>query len=129
VTEPRAAVRDLAEALRVLHHRLLLATQRSFEKLHGRVPGPGALLELTLHDPLFAWLRPLSQHVAELDELAAAEELTATDVEQARATVAKLLEQDSEFRASYLVYLQSDPDAVIAHATLRRLLEKAPQRG
>jgi hypothetical protein len=122
VSGPRAAIREIAAALRVLHHRLLLATQKSFEKLHGRVAGPGALLELTLHDPLFAWLRPLSQFVAELDELAASEDLTERDVEQARAEVARLIESEAEFRASYLVYLQSDPDVVVAHATLRRLL-------
>jgi hypothetical protein len=122
MTDARAALVELAAALRALHHRLLVATQRSFEKLHGRVAGPGALLELVLHDPLFAWLRPLSQRIAELDELAAAGNLAPSDVDQACARIAALIDGEGEFRASYLVYLQAEPDVVVAHAGLRRLL-------
>jgi hypothetical protein len=122
MSDARAAVRELAAALRALHHRLLLATQKSFEKLHGRVDGPGALLQLAVHDPLFAWLRPLSQQLALLDELAAADEVDAGDFARAAAEVAELVDATSEFRAAYLVYLQSEPDVVIAHAALRRLI-------
>jgi hypothetical protein len=122
MTDSREKLRELAAALRAVHHRLLVATQRAFEKLHGRVDGPGALLQLAVHDPLFAWLRPLSQRLALLDELAAAEEVGDADFATAAAEVAELVDGESEFRASYLVYLQSEPDAVLAHAALRRLL-------
>lgn len=122
MSDARAAVRELATALRTLHHRLLLATQKSFEKLHGRVDGPGALLQLAVHDPLFAWLRPLSQQLALLDELAAAEDVGGADFARAAAEVAELVDGISEFRAAYLVYLQSEPDVVLAHAALRRLI-------
>jgi hypothetical protein len=126
MNDERAAVRELATALRTLHHRLLLATQRSFEKLHGRVDGPGALLQLAVHDPLFAWLRPLSQALALLDELADAEEVGGPDLARAAAEVAALIDGETEFRGAYLVYLQSEPDVVVAHAGLRRLLPKQP---
>jgi len=117
----RAALVELAHALRILHQRLLAATQMDFEKLYGRVDGAGALLQLVVNDPLFAWLRPLSQQMAALDELAS-EEIDAAIVDAARKSVARLIEEPSDFRASYLVYLQSNPDAVIAHAALRRLV-------
>jgi hypothetical protein len=120
----RAAARELAAALRTLHHRLLLATQKSFEKLHGRVDGPGALLQLAVHDPLFAWLRPLSQKLALLDELAEAEDVADVDFARAAAEVAELVDEDSAFRAAYLVYLQSEPDVVLAHGVLRRLIAR-----
>jgi hypothetical protein len=124
VSAARAATRELAAALRTLHRRLLLATQTSFEKLHGRVEGPGALLQLAVHDPLFEWLRPLSQRVALLDELAEAEAVGDGDFVRAAAEVTQLVDGDSEFRAAYLVYLQSEPDVVLAHAALRRLIAR-----
>ncbi len=129
--KPRAAVEEIASAVRVLHRQLLLGTQKSFEKLFGRVEGPGALLQLAVNDPLFAWLRPLSAQAAALDALAAAEEVAEADLAAVSADVLALLEQEGEFRASYLVYLQTEPDVVMAHAELRRVLGKvrsAPPR-
>jgi len=121
MSDARANLRELAAAARTLHHRLLVATQKSFEKLHGRVEGPGKLLQIVVHDPLFAWLRPLSQQLALLDELAEAEELHDTDVASAVAEVAEVLDSDA-FRGPFLVYLQSEPDVVLANAALRPLL-------
>lgn len=120
-TDNRAALVELSSALRVVHQRLLAAIQRNFEKLHGRVGGPGALLQLAVNDPLFTWLEPLTQQIAALDGRAR-EDVDAVAVAAARAEILGLLEDDSEFRASYLVYLQAEPDVVVAHATLRRLV-------
>ena len=124
--EPRAAVRELAQALRALHRHALTLTQQSFEKLHGSVRGPGELLQLAVHDPLFAWLRPLSQEIVALDELAEADEIGEPDLDAARASVAELLDASSEFRGPYLVYLQEEPDLVLAHAAVRKLLGRRP---
>ena len=121
IVDPRAVLSELAYALRVLHQRLLAATQMDFEKLYGRVESPGALLQLVVNDPLFAWLRPLSRLIAELDERAS-EELDGATLDAARKSVARLIDEPSDFRASYLVYLQSNADAVIAHAAVRRLV-------
>jgi glycerol dehydrogenase-like iron-containing ADH family enzyme len=120
----RANLRDLAAAARALHHRLLVATQKSFEKLHGRVEGPGVLLQLAVHDPLFAWLRPLSQQLALLDELAEADDLHEADVARAAREVAEVLDSEA-FRGPYLVYLQNEPDVVFANAALKPLLARA----
>ena len=120
----RANLRELAAAARALHHRLLVATTKSFEKLHGRVEGPGRLLQLAVHDPLFAWLRPLSQQLALLDELTEADEIDYADFARAAREVAAVLESDA-FRGTFLVYLQSEPDVVLANATLRPLLARA----
>ena len=118
----RDSARELAAALRALHRTLLTATRRGFEKLHGRVDSSGELLQLAINDPLFAWLHPLSESIVELDELAADAQADDAGFAAARAAVARLLRDESAFRASYLVYLQSDPHAVLAHAAVRRLL-------
>ena len=124
MSDPRTDLRELASAARTLHHRLLVATQKSFEKLHGRVEGPGVLLQLAVHDPLFAWLRPLSQQLALLDELGEADELHGADVARAAAEVAETLDS-AAFRGTFLVYLQNEPDVVLANAALRPLLARA----
>jgi len=123
MSDARANLRELAAAARTLHHRLLVATQKSFERLHGRVEGPGVLLQLAVHDALFAWLRPLSQQLALLDELGDADELDDVDFARAAREVAAVLESDA-FRATFLVYLQNEPDVVLANAALRPLLAR-----
>ena len=51
-------------------HKALLDDERvSYERVHGRIPSNGAFLQLALNDAWFAWLRPLSQLIAKLDEL------------------------------------------------------------
>ena len=127
MSDPRASLRELASAARTLHHRLLVATRKSFEKLHGRVEGPGQLLQIAVHDPLFAWLRPLTQQLALLDELREADELHDADVGRAAAELAAVLDSDA-FRGTFLVYLQNDPDVVLANAALRRLLGARVER-
>jgi hypothetical protein len=124
MSDARTNLRELAAAARTLHHRLLIATQKSFEKLHGRVEGPGRLLQLAVHDPLFAWLRPLSEQLALLDELAEADELDDADLARAGSEVAAVL-QSAAFHVTFLVYLQSEPDVVLANAALRPLLARA----
>lgn len=120
-TEARSALIELSAALRVVHQRLLAAIQRNFEKLHGRVGRPADLLQLAVNDPLFAWLAPLTRQIAGIDELAR-DGVDAAAVAAVRAAILALLEDESEFRASYLIYLQEEPDVVVAHATLRRLV-------
>ncbi len=124
MSDARANLRELAAAARTLHHRLLVGTQKSFEKLHGRVESPGQLLQLAVHDPLFAWLRPLSAQLALLDELAEADELDDADVAHAAVEVAEVLDSDA-FRGTFLIYLQSEPDVVLANAALRTPLARA----
>jgi hypothetical protein len=115
----RRSVEALANALRLLHQRLLAMVQVDFEKLHGRVQGAATLLQLAIHDPLFAWLAPLSQQIIALYELA---ETDAPNLDQARASVSGLLDDPSDFRANYLACLQADPGVVMAHAALRAQL-------
>ena len=60
---------NLSRALLRLHKALLDDERVSYERVHGRIPSNGAFLQLVLGDAWFAWLRPLSQLMAKLDEL------------------------------------------------------------
>ncbi|HWF62218.1 MAG TPA: hypothetical protein VN666_18180 [Nitrospira sp.] len=64
----------------------------SYERVHGRVPSNGAFLQLVLNDAWFAWLRPLSQLIAKLDELSEADEpSTYEDISALLASAQRLL--------------------------------------
>src|SRR5215218_7955655 len=74
---PDALRRQLDEAhhglLRV-HKALLDHVRTRYEAAHGPVNGPGALLQLVIHDAAFAWLRPISEFVVQIDEFVSSRE-------------------------------------------------------
>ena len=76
---PEPAHRDaqldhLSRALLRLHKALLDDERVSYERVHGLIRSNGAFLQLVLGDAWFAWLRPLSQLMVKLDELAETDE-------------------------------------------------------
>jgi hypothetical protein len=123
---PRRHLIDLSHALCELHRALVASVQLGFERLHGRVPGRGALLELVLHDPLFAWLRPLSALIASIDER------LETDVDGATLALARRAVEGvlaaGDFADRYRVLLQEDAAVVMAHGALRRALAGLPSQ-
>ena len=66
-TAPERPHRQLSAALAVLHRELLQAEAQA-ASLTGN---PYALLGAVMHDPRFAWLRPLTQLMVALDEMGA----------------------------------------------------------
>lgn len=83
----------------------------SYERLHGRIPSNGAYLQLVLGDAWFAWLRPLSQLMAKLDELGE-ESSDGTDTATLVASIRTLLtptEEGEGFGKQYHDALQREP--------------------
>ena len=64
-----SSVQDLSVELKVLHKALLNAGQAAYEVEHGPIAAGMQLLQLVVHDPAFAWLRPLSEMMADFDAL------------------------------------------------------------
>ena len=122
----RAHLDNLSRALLRLHKALLDDERVSYERVHGRIPSNGAFLQLVLGDAWFTWLRPLSQLMARLDELAEEDEASArTDITALLASVRTLLtptEEGDGFGRQYHDALQRGPDVVLAHAAIRALL-------
>jgi hypothetical protein len=120
--DPRAALGQVAEALRPLHKSLIDVTVVAYEKERGRIGGPSALFQLLVHDPYFAWLRPMSGLMAQIDE-ALDETDEAPDSAHFRARIEDLItEGRHDFSQRYLEVLQNEPDVVMNHAALRRAL-------
>jgi len=114
---------EVRNPLLALHRALVEASLVDHERLHGRVEGTNRIDLLQTH-PAFAWLRPISQLVVRIDE-ALEEEGAALD--PLLAETAGLLapaERDDELGRKYVEVLQAHPDAVLAHAALRRAVER-----
>ena len=124
----RKRLLDLRGGLLDLHKALILAEQVTYERINGRVPSTGLLLQLVLNDPWFTWLHPLSQLVVRIDELLDDEaELSLVEVEhfliEARALIRPSEEGDG-FGRSYYEALQREPDVIFAHVEMKKLLSK-----
>ncbi len=116
----------LFSALLRLHKALLDDERVSYERVHGRIPSNGAFLQLALNDAWFAWLRPLSQLIAKLDELSESNDSAPREAIPALLASAQTLliptEEGQGFGRQYHDALQRNPDVVLAHAAVRSLL-------
>ncbi|HVR42049.1 MAG TPA: hypothetical protein VMS56_01285 [Thermoanaerobaculia bacterium] len=124
--EPEFArrARALSSALLALHRALLGEVRGEYERTHGP-QSPVRMFDLLVNDPAFAWLRPLSGAVAQLDELLATE----TDRAPYRNLVKDLHQMLGSgdpahpFAGTYGRYLQSPPVAG-AHGAGRKALTR-----
>lgn len=136
VTRPEAAAGTLPEAARrrleALHpallrlHKVLLDDERAaYEQAHGRT-SPQELLQLVISHAQFAWLHAISEMIVRVDELLESDEPATADdagqlIKQARALLVPA-EAGDEFGRKYHSALQRQPDAVLAHREVTRLL-------
>ena len=120
----RAHLNNLFQALLRLHKALLDDERVSYERVHGRIPSNGAFLQLVLGDAWFAWLRPLSQLMAKLDELGekSSDGLDTAPLVASIRTLLTPTEEGEGFGRQYHDALQRGPDVVLAHAAVRALL-------
>src|SRR5829696_528277 len=123
----RARLADLRTALLALHKALLDDAKVAYEMDRGRIASTGALLQLVIGDPWFAWLQQLSGLIVRIDEMTATE-AKATDAD-ARALfeqVDRLLvpsETGADFARRYFEALQRQPAVVLAHGEVKRVLK------
>lgn len=122
----RARIDRIAAAARALHKALIDATRREYEKTHGRIGNPYALLAVVANDPAFQWLQPMTRAIVEVEDLSARKEpaLGAADVTGARSALEKLLaDTTAEFGRHYQALIQSSPDVAVEegrfHAAMR----------
>jgi len=117
-------LRELRHGLLRLHKTLLEMERADFERVSGRLSS-GELLQLVINHEQFAWLRMISALVVEIDEMFDAEEpATPSDVQsvlsQARALFSS--SADEVFRKKYQAALQREPEVVMVHSEVTKLL-------
>ena len=117
-------LREVRSRLLHLHQTLLNMERKSFETIHGSTTS-GELLQLVINHPLFAWLRTISALITQIDELYDADEPPADEDVTNLVTQARQLftsAEDEELRFKYQSALQQEPEVVMAHSELMKLL-------
>ena len=122
----RQRLTAVREALLKLHKALLESERTSYEQTFGKIASPYQFLKLLTEDPWFAWLQPVTQLLAAMDEaLDAKEPLTAAIADELISRARKMLvptEGGEGFSQHYDEALQRDPDVVLAHAVAAKLI-------
>jgi hypothetical protein len=124
---PGEQLETLSRALRQLHSLLLQA-----EKVFHPPTAALELLDRLVRDPAWAWLRPLSALIADIDHvLAQKQPPTEYDLAVAAAHARELLANDgdaqnAQFLERYRSLLQLNPELVSMHGELKGLLKTAP---
>jgi hypothetical protein len=136
VTDERstAALTALREELLAVHKALIAVARIDYEREHGAIGGPGAFLQLLVHDEAFAWLHPVSELAARADELLEESEVPIAELSALAHATGELLSPDESgtgFPKRYFDSIQSSPDVAIAHAQARRavatLIDRLPR--
>jgi hypothetical protein len=124
---PKAALEDVSRKLQQLYAAVLGAERRFAPS------GAGLeLLDRLMNDPAWAWLRPLSTLIAEVDHaLAQDAELSAMEGAAAAAHIRGLIfgegdQLDAAFLTHYRSLLQLDHKLASTHGELRQLLKALP---
>jgi hypothetical protein len=124
--DARQRLMELREALLRLHKALMESERIGYEQTFGKIATPYQFLHLLTTDPWFAWLRPMSQLIAAMDEaLDAKEPLTAAGMDALVSRVRPLLvptKSGEGFSRHYDEALQRDPDVVFAHTQAAKLI-------
>jgi hypothetical protein len=127
-TGARERLLELRQALLQLHKTLIDSERRTYEHAFGRIVSPYHFLHLLTSDPWFAWLSPVTQLLAVMDErLEDAEPLTVAGVADFSQRMKSLLvpsENGEGFSKHYDEALQRSPDVLFAHVTLSKLLRE-----
>jgi hypothetical protein len=124
---PVQQLEQLSQKLRQLYSRVL-EVEKPFHPPQSQL----ALLDRLIHDPQWAWLRPLSVLTADIDHvLALPEAATEYDLMVATAHARELLTgggpiPQTEFLERYRALLQLSPELVSTHGEVIRLLRAAP---
>jgi hypothetical protein len=113
---------EVRRGLLRLHKALIDSERDAFERDRGPLSS-GQLLQALLEDPFFAWLRPFSGLIVEIDEaLAAKEPMPAQQARDYLARIRALVEGGPEAER-YERVMSRDPDVLVAHVELTGRLQ------
>lgn len=116
----------LRSKLIVLHKALIDSERVEYEKSFGPLETPQQFLKVLINDPWFAWLQPFSRMVVTIDEMLESEEaIPAQEVKDLWSRARALLqvsEVSDDSRRSYFEALQREPDVILAHAAVMKVV-------
>lgn len=125
--DARRRLKDVREKLLTLHKALLDSERTSYELTHGAIGSPAAFLQLLINDPSFAWLRPVTTLIVQIDEALAAKNPPGSShdflqlIEDTRALLSPSREENG-FWKRYSGAVQRDPGVAVLHEEMERQL-------
>ena len=128
----RQRLKAMRLALLRLHKALIDAERGAWEKSRGPATS-NELLKALIEDPFFAWLRPFSGLIVQIDEALSGDEAVSEDearafVERARELVA-VDEGDEPTVNRYDLVCRRDPNVLVLHVELASRIADALARG
>lgn len=128
LAQARQKLGAVRELLLELHKALLDSERTQYEIMHGPIASPAVFLQLLISDEKFAWLRPTTTLIVQIDEALAAKKPPATqqELEQLRKDIGALFSPSRNgegFWKRYSNVIQRDP----AVAQLQQRMEMALQ--
>ncbi len=125
----RRLLTELRHALVPLHRTLLDWERVAYERVHGRT-GAAEMLKIIVGDPQFAWLRPVSELIARIDDVLQSDGPDVRiDVDPIIEQTRRLVAPDEEgtpYERRYHAALQEVPDVVFAHRRVTAILRDIP---
>lgn len=124
---PVEILSGLRNALLRLHKVLLDSERAVYERDVEKINSPGQFLDLVMGDPWFAYLRDLSRMVVKIDEriddvkTPVSREEAQRFLDEARALLLPS-EFGKGFEKRYFEALQRDPEVVMTHSSVTRLI-------
>ena len=124
------SIKDQLNALRskliVLHKALIDSERVEYEKSFGTLETPQQFLKALINDPWFAWLQPFSRMVVTIDEMLESKEPIPHEEVKAllgkARTLLEVSEEGDDSRRSYFEALQREPDVILAHADVMKVV-------
>ena len=120
----REALRQVSKILIPLHRNLIDSAKADYALGYGPVEKPAQLLQLLTDDPFFAWLKPMTSLIVDIDEMARVD----FEHEDAYAIGDRLQRlfgrenPDAAFAEQYVPVLQREVDVAILHAALQKAM-------
>ncbi|MFL6416671.1 MAG: hypothetical protein ACJ74Y_13495 [Bryobacteraceae bacterium] len=120
-------LKSIREILLSLHKALLDSERTSYELIHGKIGSSSEFLQLLISDNRFAWLRPVTTLIVQIDEALAAKNPPRENreferlIEDTRALLSPSRETN-EFWGRYHGAVQRDPGVAVLHEKMERHL-------
>jgi hypothetical protein len=123
--QTRERLKELRDTVLALHKAILDSERTAYELVHGPVASPGAFLQLLINDSWFAWLKPVTTLIVQIDEALAAKNPPTTDrdLEQLIGDTHALLSpsrETADFWKRYSVAVQRDPVVALLHGKVEQ---------
>jgi hypothetical protein len=126
--QARQRLTEIRHQLLTLHKALLDSERTSYELVHGPIPSASSFLQLLINDSWFAWLRPITTLLVQIDESLAAKKppATARDFERLIVDTRALLSASREedvFWKRYSAVVARDPGVAVLDGQMQAFLQ------